>query len=176
MAYLPNSSSAICKISCIYYREDCCLMWHLRMMSLVTSIFQVLITLCQTTHSQITITMTFIASSVWTSNLIYYIIQTLQHLQTLTPTCTLAHTQTHTHTHTHTYTHTPTHPHTRTHTHPHPHTHTQTHTHTHSKTHTRTHAHTHTNTHTYVNSGSLTEASLKIWSSALGLQGNFYLL
>jgi len=151
MAYLPNSSSAICKISCIYYREDCCLMWHLRMMSLVTSIFQVLITLCQTTHSQITITMTFIASSVWTSNLIYYIIQTLQHLQTLTPTCTLAHTQTHTHTHTHTHTlthpHTHTHAHTHTRTHTHTHIHTNTHTHTLKNTHTHARAHTHKHTH-----------------------------
>ena len=54
MAILLNLFSEFCKTPCIYYREDCGLMWHPRMLPLVTSIFQVLIAVCQTAHSRIT--------------------------------------------------------------------------------------------------------------------------
>jgi len=48
MAWLLNSSSAFCKIPCIYDRKDCSIVWHIRMMPLVNSIFQVLIAVCRT--------------------------------------------------------------------------------------------------------------------------------
>jgi hypothetical protein len=51
---LSGQFSAFCKNPCIYHSEDCCVMCHCTMWPLVTSIFQVLITGYQTTHSHIT--------------------------------------------------------------------------------------------------------------------------